>query len=82
MRKNSGVIAQHSALCWVEAMTTILSFYLSIAIVLAGAIAGGAAVGTNLPHRFPDSTSSRIAVRLERLRQELSKLGWIEGFCF
>jgi putative tryptophan/tyrosine transport system substrate-binding protein len=25
-----------------------------------------------------DSTSSRIAVRLERLRQELSKLGWIE----
>jgi putative ABC transport system substrate-binding protein len=26
-----------------------------------------------------DSTSSRIAVRLETLRQELSKLGWIEG---
>jgi len=26
-----------------------------------------------------DSTSSRITVRLETLRQELSKLGWIEG---
>ena len=26
-----------------------------------------------------DSITSRIAVRLERLRQELSKLGWIEG---
>src|SRR5437899_2158831 len=26
-----------------------------------------------------DSITSRIAVRLERLRQELSKLGWNEG---
>ena len=26
-----------------------------------------------------DSTASRIAVRLETFRQELSKLGWIEG---
>jgi hypothetical protein len=26
-----------------------------------------------------DSITSRIAVRLERLRQELSKLGWVEG---
>ena len=34
----------------------------------------------SLPHRFPgSSTASGIAVLLEAFRQELSKLGWIEG---
>ena len=34
----------------------------------------------NLPHRFPgSSTASGIAVLLDAFRQELSKLGWIEG---
>ena len=34
----------------------------------------------NLPHRFPGSKhSSGSAVLVEAFRQELSKLGWIEG---
>ncbi len=34
----------------------------------------------NLPHRFLDaSTASGMAVLVEAFRQELSKLGWIEG---
>ena len=45
-----------------------------------GAGARGAADGKNLPHGFPGySTASGSAVRWEALRQELSKLGWIEG---
>jgi ABC-type uncharacterized transport system substrate-binding protein len=80
MRKNSGLIAQHSALCWVEAMTTILSFYLTIAIVLAGAIADAQQPGKIFRIGFLDSgTASGSAVLVEAFQQELSKLGWIEG---
>ena len=40
----------------------------------------GAADRENLPHRFPgSSTASGSAVLLDAFRQELSKLGWIEG---
>ena len=40
----------------------------------------GAAGRESLPHRFlDDSTASDIAVLLDMFRQELSKLGWIEG---
>ena len=42
--------------------------------------ARGAAARENLPHRFPgSSTASGSAVLLDAFRQELSKLGWIEG---
>ena len=42
--------------------------------------ARGAAARKSLPHRFPgSSTASGSAVLVDAFRQELSKLGWIEG---
>jgi putative tryptophan/tyrosine transport system substrate-binding protein len=54
------------------------------AIVLALTMCGAVAMAqqpTKIPHIgfLDNSTASSIAVRLEAFRQELSKLGWIEG---
>jgi len=80
MKKNSGLIAQHSPLCWGEAMTTILCLSLIIAMAVAGAIAEA-----QQPKKVP-----RIAylspfdpvgesTRSEAIRLALRNLGYIEG---
>ena len=50
-------------------------------LVVVGAAALGAAAGEKVFRigLLDDSTASNIAVRLDTFRQELSKLGWIEG---
>jgi putative ABC transport system substrate-binding protein len=79
MKKNSGLIAQHSALCWGEAIRTILCLSLTIAMVVAGAIAQAQQTGKILRIGFLDGgTAAGKAVLVEAFRQELSKAGWIE----
>jgi len=80
MRKNSGLIAQNSALCWGEAIRTILCLSLTIAMVVAGATAQAQQQGKIFRIGFLDSsTASGMAVLLGAFRDELSNLGWIEG---
>src|SRR4029079_3460872 len=80
MKKNSGLIAQHSALCWGEAMARILYLFLTIAMVVAWAIAEAQQTGKIFRIGFLDrSTASGSALLLETFRRELSKFGWIEG---
>ena len=77
MRKNSGLIAQNSALCWGEAIRAILC---TIAMVVAGATAQAQQQGKIFRIGFLDSsTASGMAVLLGAFRDELSNLGWIEG---
>ena len=79
MKKNSGLIAQHSALCWGETIRTILCLSLTIAMVVAGAIAQAQQTGKILRIGFLDGgTAAGKAVLVEAFRQELSKAGWIE----
>jgi putative ABC transport system substrate-binding protein len=80
MKKNSGVIAQHSVLCWREAMTTILCLSLTIAMVASGGIAGAQQTGKVFRIGYLDpSSASASAVLVDAFRDELRKLGWIEG---
>src|ERR1051325_7700654 len=74
MKKNSGLVVRG------EAIRTILCLSLTIAMVVAGAIAQAqqtlkiARIGYLDP-----STASSSAVQLDAFRQELSNHGWIEG---
>jgi putative ABC transport system substrate-binding protein len=53
---------------------------LVVALTFGGPVALAQQAGTVVRIGYlDDSTTSTIAVRLETLRQELSKLGWIEG---
>ena len=53
---------------------------LAVAFALCGAVAHAQQTGKVLRIGFLDAgTASGSAVRLEAFRQELSKLGWIEG---
>jgi putative ABC transport system substrate-binding protein len=53
---------------------------LVVALTFGGPVALAQQAGTVVRLGYlDDSTTSTIAVRLETLRQELSKLGWIEG---
>jgi len=80
MRKNSGLIARHSARCWGEAIRTILCLSLTIAVVVAGAIAEAQQTGKIFRIGFLDvSTASGMAVLIDAFREELTKLGWSEG---
>src|SRR5678809_1314371 len=80
MRKNSGLIARHSARCWGEAIRTILCLSLTIAVVVAGARAEAQQTGKIFRIGFLDvSTASGMAVLIDAFRGDLSKLGWIEG---
>jgi putative ABC transport system substrate-binding protein len=80
MRKNSELIAQHSALLWGGAMKNILSIPLIIATIVVGALAEAQQAGKIFRIGFLDnSNASGSAVLLESFQQELSKLGWIEG---
>ena len=55
-------------------------FVLVLAFGLFGAVAQAQQTGKVFRIGFlDDSTASNIAIRLETFRQELSKLGWIEG---
>jgi putative ABC transport system substrate-binding protein len=75
MKKNAGLIAQHSSLRWGEAVTTILCLSLTIATVVLGAIAQA-----QQPKPVP-----RIGIIVSSLanssafRQGLRDLGYIEG---
>jgi len=83
MRKNSGLIARHSARCWGEAIRTILCLSLTIAVVVAGAIAEAQQTGKIFRIGFLDvSTASGMAVLIDAFREELTKLGWSEGKSF
>jgi|SRR6185503_11401823 len=80
MKKNSGLIAQHSALCWGEAMARILYLFLTIAMVVAWAIAEAQQPGKIFRiGRLDVSTASGSAVLWDAFRKELSSLGWTEG---
>ena len=79
-RKNSALIAQHSALWWGVAMKNILSTFLIIAAVVVAGTAEAQQTGKIPRIGFLDpSTASGSAVLVDAFRQELSKLGWIEG---
>jgi len=80
MKKNSRLMAQHSALCWGKVMTTILCS-LTIAMMVAAATAQA-----QQPAKIPRvgflsaaSSSSDMAVRIEAFRQGLRVLGYVEG---
>ena len=61
-------------------MKSIVIWLLATAIVISGPIANAQQPGKIFRIGFLDnSTASGIAVLLEAFRQELSKLGWIEG---
>jgi hypothetical protein len=61
-------------------MATILCFSLTIAMVVPGGIAAAQQPGRIFRIGFLDnSTASGSAVLVDAFRQELSKLGWIEG---
>jgi putative tryptophan/tyrosine transport system substrate-binding protein len=80
MRKNSGLIAHHSALCWGEALATILCLSLTIVMVVPWGIAAAQQPGKIFRIGFLDpSTASGSAGLLEAFWQEMRKLGWIEG---
>jgi putative tryptophan/tyrosine transport system substrate-binding protein len=68
--KNSVLMPQHSVL------------FLTLSALLFALCSSAAAQQTGKIFRIgflDDSTASNIAVRLEAFRQEMSKLGWIEG---
>jgi hypothetical protein len=79
MKKNSRLMAQHSALCWGEAMTTILWLCLTIAMVVAAAT-----VEAQQPTKMrrigwlSGSSLSAISIRSEAFRQGLRELGYFE----
>src|SRR6185436_18725710 len=78
--QDSALRTRHSALRWGEAMKNILSILLVIAVMGVGAMAQAQQTGKIFRIGFLDnSTASGSAVLLEAFRQELSKLGWIEG---
>ena len=80
MRKNSGLIAHHSALCWGEALATILCLSLTIVMVVPWGIAAAQQPGKIFRIGFLDpSTASGSAVLWEAFWQEMRRLGWIEG---
>ena len=61
-------------------MKSILVWLLATAIVISGPIANAQQPGKIFRIGFLDtSTAAGSAVLLEAFRQELSKLGWIEG---
>jgi len=61
-------------------MKNILSTFLIIAVVVVGGTTNAQQAGKIFRIGFLDnSTASGVAVFLEAFRQELSKLGWIEG---
>jgi putative ABC transport system substrate-binding protein len=77
IRKDSGLIAQHSALSWGVA---ILSILLIIAVMVVGGVADAQQTGKLFRIGFLDnSTASGMAILVDAFRQELRKLGWIEG---
>jgi len=80
MRKNSVLIAQHSALYWGEAMTTILFLCLTIAMMVAGATAEAQQTGKvpRIGYPTPGALSANAA-RIEAFRQGLRELGYVEG---
>jgi len=76
MKKNSGLTTQHSALCRGAAKTRIFCLSLSIAMVVAAAIANAQQPGKVFRIGFLDSsTAGGSAILLETFRQELGKLG-------
>jgi hypothetical protein len=79
MKKNSRLMAQHSALCWGEALTTILCLSLTITMVVAGASAE-AQQPTKMPRIgwLSGSSLSAITTRSEAFRQGLRELGYFE----
>ena len=80
MRKNSGLIAQQSARYQGEAMRTILCLSLTIAMVVATAIADAQQREKIFRIGFLDpSNASGSAVVVDVFRQELRNLGWVEG---
>src|ERR1044071_8508163 len=81
IRKDSVLIAQHSALWRVEAMKNILSILLIIATVGVGAVAQAqqAAEVPRVGHILAASPSA-VPARIEALfRQGLRELGYVEG---
>ena len=80
MRKNSGLIAQQSARYQGKAMRTILCLSLTIAMVVATAIADAQQREKIFRIGFLDpSNASGSAVVVDVFRQELRNLGWVEG---
>src|ERR1044071_7580830 len=74
MKKNSGLVVRG------EAIRTILCLSLTIAMGVAGEIAQAQQPGKIFRIGFLDSsTAAGSAILLETFRQELGKLGWIEG---
>jgi putative tryptophan/tyrosine transport system substrate-binding protein len=64
----------------IENLKLVGSFAIALTVALGGAVAHAQQAGKIFRIGYlDDGTASSIAVRLETFRQELSKLGWIEG---
>jgi ABC-type uncharacterized transport system substrate-binding protein len=64
----------------IENLKWLRGFAIVVTLALCGAVATAQQTGKILRIGYlDDSTASSVAVRLEMFRQELSKLGWIEG---
>src|SRR5690242_7738923 len=80
MRKNSEIIAQHLAPWWAAAMKNLIYLLLIIALMVAGSAAQAQQPAKIFRIGFLDnSTAAGNAPLLETFRQEMRKLGWIEG---
>jgi ABC-type uncharacterized transport system substrate-binding protein len=80
MSKNSEIIAQHLAPWWAAAMKNLIYLLLIIALMVAGSAAQAQQPAKIFRIGFLDnSTASGNAPLLEAFRQEMRKLGWIEG---
>src|SRR4029078_2311543 len=80
-RRNSGLIAQDRALCWGEAMTTVLCLFLTIAMLFAAAIAPGQQPNKGAQMGYLSSGyGATESTRMDATRLALRELGYIEGY--
>ena len=79
MKQNSGLMAPHSALCWGEAMRTILCLSLTIAIVVAGSIAQAQQPPKLARIGYVSSFGVPPQSQIRAFRQGLTDLGYSEG---
>jgi putative ABC transport system substrate-binding protein len=79
MKKNSGLMAPHSALCWGEAMRTILCLSLTIAIVVAGSIAQAQQPPKLARIGYVSSFGVPPQSQIRAFREGLTDLGYSEG---
>ena len=78
--KESVLIAQHSALCWGEAMKNYLYLFVIIAVMVVGAVADAQQPKkVTLIGYLSSNSAATESARSEAIRLALRELGYIEG---